>query len=79
MTNNERLIDGVRREYELIDVAKESGELYNVDGIVVDADSEELALVYSSGTAEILSFDKFDDGEIGMWWASKVLETEENS
>jgi len=70
-----RYVQKVKENYDLIDVCKETSEIYPVSQVAVDAESEEIALVYNAGKAEVISFDDFPDGELGVVLEPTVLET----
>lgn len=63
--SDERYIEGVRENYELVDDVKDTGDIKPVKGVVVDAESEEMAFTYHDGTAEIIPFSEFPEGELG--------------
>lgn len=70
-----RYVEKIKQNFELIDVVKDSGEIYPIADIAVDAESEELGLVYKSGKAEVIPFDEFPDGEIGLILEPRRIES----
>lgn len=68
-----RLVSGVQKNYDIVDIAKDTGQVHNVEAFAIDAENEELALVYQNGEAEIIPFDEFEDGEIGIMLSPTIL------
>lgn len=70
---DKRFVESIKEGYELIDMAKYIGQVYSIQGMAVDIESEELALVYKNGDAEVIPFDEFPDGEFGAFFEAKRL------